>query len=64
MELNKPENRLEYVAARNLAKEVVKAAKMLFWEAFVRDIEENYRANQKRFWSTVNGLRKARVSRA
>lgn len=47
-----------YVEARNGVKEVVKAAEIESSEVFDRNIEENYRANQKRFWSFLKGLRK------
>lgn len=64
LEIHTPENRQVYDKARNLAKEVIKAGKMESLEAPGRDIEENYRANQSRFWRTVKGLRKVIVSRA
>lgn len=64
LELNTLASKQLNVEARNVMKEVVKAVKMELWEEFGRYIEDNYKANQKRFWSPVKGLRKARVSRA
>lgn len=47
----------EYVRLRNRAKQIVREAKARSWEEFGREIQGNFEENQRKFWSTISGLR-------
>ncbi|XP_039278742.1 uncharacterized protein LOC120350237 [Nilaparvata lugens] len=52
------DDRQTYVEKRNRAKEAVKKAKAETWEEFGKELEENFRYNNRIFWSTIRGLRR------
>jgi hypothetical protein len=51
-------DRRAYVEKRNLVKEIVRKAKVEAWEEFGRDLEENFRYNNRVFWSKIRGMKR------
>ena len=55
-----PEDRMNYVSKRNIAKEEVRKAKQEQWEEFGQKLQESHQGNQKLFWTAMKSLRKTK----
>ena len=60
LKTKRPEDRLDYVNKRTIAKEEVKKAKQEQWEEFGHKLQESYMGNKKLFWGAMKSMRKTK----
>lgn len=56
LRMKEDQDREHYTRKKNLAKSVVKTAKVKAWENFGKTPQDNYKDNIKKFWTTIRAL--------